>query len=34
MSGKVANEYCPAESVKDVAYGGTIQKKNWDYGKL
>lgn len=27
VSGKVANEYCPAESVKDVAYGGTIPKE-------
>lgn len=26
-SGKVANEYCPAESVKEVAYGGTIPKE-------
>lgn len=27
VSGKIANEYCPAESVKDVAYGGTIPKE-------
>ena len=27
VSGKVANEYCPAESVKDVAYGGTLPKE-------
>lgn len=27
VSGKVANEYCPAESVKEVAYGGTIPKE-------
>ena len=27
VSGKVANEYCPAESAKDVAYGGTIPKE-------
>ena len=26
-SGKLANEYCPAETVKDVAYGGTIPKE-------
>ena len=27
VSGKVANEYCPAESVKDVTYGGTLPKE-------
>lgn len=27
VSGKVANEYCPAESVKDVAYGGVVPKE-------
>lgn len=27
VSGKVANEYCPAESVKNVAYGGVIPKE-------
>ena len=27
VSGKVANEYCPAESVKAVAYGGIIPKE-------
>lgn len=27
VSGKVANEYCPAENVKEVAYGGTIPKE-------
>lgn len=27
VSGKIANEYCPAETVKEVAYGGTIPKE-------
>lgn len=27
VSGKVANEYCPAESVKDVSYGGVAPKE-------
>ena len=27
VSGKVANEYCPADQVKDVAYGGVIPKE-------
>ena len=27
VSGKLANEYCPAESVKSVAYGGTLPKE-------
>ena len=27
VSGKVANEYCPAESVKEVSYGGTLPKE-------
>lgn len=27
VSGKLANEYCPAESVKSVSYGGTLPKE-------
>lgn len=27
VSGKVANEYCPAESVKTVSYGGIVPKE-------
>lgn len=27
VSGKIANEYCPAESVKQVSYGGTVPKE-------
>ena len=27
VSGKVANEYCPAESVKEVSYGGKLPKE-------
>lgn len=27
VSGKIANEYCPAESVKEVSYGGVIPKE-------
>lgn len=27
VSGKVANEYCPKDSVKEVTYGGTIPKE-------
>lgn len=27
VSGKVANEYCPAESVKEISYGGTLPKE-------
>ena len=27
VSGKIANEYCPAESVKDISYGGTVPKE-------
>lgn len=26
-SGKIANEYCPADKVKNVAYGGTVPKE-------
>ena len=33
VSGKVANEYCPSESVKTVAYGGTIPKEQLNLWK-
>ena len=33
VSGKLANEYCPAESVKSVSYGGTLPKEQLGFWK-